>query len=63
MEDIPPQTGRKDLKTNGKQLSIFHFSQVAVESLWWFEFAWPTENGTISGCGLVGGSVSLRGGL
>lgn len=27
--------------------------------MWWVEYAWPTESGTVRKCGLVRGSVSL----
>ena len=32
-----------------------------LDTLWWFEYAWPTGSGTIRRCGLVGGSASLWG--
>jgi hypothetical protein len=30
-----------------------------VSQLWWFEYAWPIESGTVRRCGLAGGIVSL----
>jgi hypothetical protein len=30
-----------------------------MNTLWWFEYAWPMGSGTISKCGLIGGSVAL----
>jgi hypothetical protein len=29
--------------------------------MWWFEYTWPIESGTVRRCVLVGGSVSLWG--
>lgn len=40
-----------------------HFSGRGWVYFWWFEYAWPMESGSIRRCGLVGGGVSLWGGL
>uniref|UniRef100_A0A0V1KGN3 Uncharacterized protein n=1 Tax=Trichinella nativa TaxID=6335 RepID=A0A0V1KGN3_9BILA len=36
---------------------------VRFEPMWGFEYVWPIRGGTVRSCGLVGGSVSLWGGL
>ena len=47
-----PKLARKEKEKKAEAIQV-----------WWFEYAWPTGSGTIRRCGLVGGNVSLWGGL